>query len=393
MIEWLRLPRPGWAAPMAAAMLWSAALPGQVPAAASAQAALYATRLREAIEPIRTGIRKHVESHEQAGVSVTLVDPKGTVWTEAFGLADRAGKIPATPRTLFELGSVSKVFTSVAAMQLCDQKKLELDRPLVAYIPEFKVKSRFPAGAEAITVRMLMTHHSGLVTDDDAWETSRPERFFYRAVLDHVKDTELLFPPGQRYHYSSFGVSLLGLLVERVGGMPFADYMRQRVLAPLDMPTASFDYRDLAPELVSGGYHYNPAWDQIPKDEIRPAGSLRASTAEAAHLITMMFNRGQYQGRTILSPESAAEMLRVQNADNPLDREGRMGLGFCFMAWGDGRIEIPSFHHYGMSRNRSLLILVPSFQAGLLVSVNEQNEGRRLTTLVGERFMYRMLGW
>lgn len=333
-------------------------------------------------------IEAHVATHEQAGVSVALVDAKGTAWEATFGLADREKKLAVAPSTIFELGSISKVFTCIAAMQLVEAGKLELDKPLAAYIPEFKVKSRFPVGGEAITIRMLMTHHSGLVTDDDPWETTQPARLFHRAVLEHVKETELLFPPGERWNYSSFGSSLLGVAIERASGMDYADYMRKHVLAPLGMPSASFDYRDHPEDKVAGAYHYNPAYDMIPKDEIRPGGSLRAPLGEAAHLLTMVLEGGSYQGRKLLNPASLQEMMRHQNAGNALAKKYPMGLGFRLRMLNSGSGEpLTVLYHDGVSRHRSAFLLLPSQKAGFIVSVNDHAGGDTFLWELKEAFV------
>ncbi|HNX30332.1 MAG TPA: serine hydrolase domain-containing protein [Holophaga sp.] len=328
----------------------------------------------KAIQAVQSLVAGKQSAYGSPGLAVALVEGDRTVWSGAFGLADRDKQAPVTGETIFELGSISKLFTCVAVMQLREQGKVDLDKPLAAYIPEFAVRSRFPAGKEAITLRMLMTHHSGIMTDDDPWETTHPERYFYRALLEHVKGTDLLFPPGQRWHYSSFGVNLLGLLVERVSGMDFSAYMKKHVLDPLEMPNASFDIKDLPEARIAAAYNYNPGWDLIPTDEIRPAGSLRAPLPEVAHFISMVFGRGAFKGRRLLSPESVAEMLRIQGPDNPLDQGNSMGLGFraSFEELKGGAL-LGMFGHGGMARHRSTLELIPAWNVGFVAAVNDYN--------------------
>lgn len=364
-----------------ASALGCASLSGQAPA--------LTLDVRKAIEPMRSIITEHVATHDQAGVSITLVDGNGTIWSEQFGLADRPSQSPVTAQTIFELGSISKVFTCMAVMQLQEQGKLEIDKPFALYIPEFSVKSHFPNGGEAITLRMLMTHQSGLVTDDDPWETAHPERYFHRAVLEHVKGTELLFPPGQRWNYSSFGVSLLGLLVERLSGQDYSAYMRKNILDPLEMPSASFDFRDLDLARVASSYHYNPAYEQIPKDEIRPAGSLRAPLGEAAHLLSLVLQRGTFQGRNILSPQSIEEMTRLQRGD----QSNPMGLGFRIRQQGlGGSQRVQYLYHDGVARNRSAFVLVPAWKAGFIISVNDHQGADTLVWELKEGFLTALAG-
>ena len=316
--------------------------------------------------PLRTRMDAFVASHDQVGVAIALADAGGLAWSAAGGLADRERRVPATPSTVFELGSLSKLFTCLAVMQLREQGKVDLDRPYVAYVPEFRVQSDFPQGGEAITVRMLMTHTAGLVTDDDPWETTQPARHFHRAVLEHVRETRLLFPPGARWNYSSFGTSLLGVLVERLAGQDFAECLQKNVLLPLGMAGASFDLRTQDPARLSAAYHYDPAYDRIPKDEIRPGGSLRASVDETAALLVLLARRGTVSGRRLLSEESLAEMLRLQNPGTP---DQPMGLGFM-LAPGNASQTLLAYH-YGSGRNRSLLLFAPAQGVGLVVALND----------------------
>jgi len=323
---------------------------------------------------ITAEIARHRSAYNDPGISIALMDDAGTSWSSSFGIADRESRRPVDPKTIFEMGSISKLFTCAAILQLREQGLVDLDRPIRDYLPGFDSLSGFSSGAEAITVRMLMTHHSGLMTDDDPWETSVPERYFYRAVFEHIKDKPLLFPPGQRMHYSTFGVNLLGLLIEQRSGLEFARYMREKLLLPLDMPSASFDVHELDPDRLVKAYQYHPVWDLIPMEELRPAGSLRAPVPEVAHFATMILAGGEYRGRRLLSRESVAEMTRIQNRDNCLDEGARVALGFMaeprFLKTGAER-EVAILYHFGQARTKSLLLLIPAWRKGLVLSCND----------------------
>lgn len=323
---------------------------------------------------IKGEIDRFRKTYADPGITISMIDDEGGQWDACFGIADRDTGRRVQKDTIFELGSISKLFTCAAVLQLQEQGLVDLDHPLREYIPEFDVPSPFAQGAEAITVRMLMTHHSGLMMDDDPWETTVPERFLYRALLPHLKGKPLLFPPGERMHYSSFGVHLLGLLVERRSGLPFSRYMKEKLLEPLDMPLASFDVLDLPADRLVVPYGYPIVWDAIPKDEIRPGGSLRAPVSEVAHFVAMILAGGDYKGRHVLAPGSVREMTRIQNGGNVLDQGARVALGFMaeptFLK-GSSPDEIPVLFHYGSGRTRSLLVVVPAWKQGLVLSSND----------------------
>ncbi|HWQ08054.1 MAG TPA: serine hydrolase domain-containing protein, partial [Holophaga sp.] len=354
---------------LAAGLLLSAS------AAADTPAARATPNIDATFVPLITAeIARHRSAYNDPGISIALMDDAGTSWSSSFGCADRESGRPVDAETIFEMGSISKLFTCAAVLQLREQGRVELDRPVRDYLPGFDAASGFASGAEAITVRMLMTHHSGLMMDDDPWETSVPERYFHRAVFEHIKDKPLLFPPGQRMHYSSFGVNLLGLLVERQSGMEFACYMKEKVLLPLDMTSATFDVHDLDPGHLAKAYQYHPVWDLIPMEEIRPAGSLRAPVQEVAHFATMLLAGGEYRGRRLLSRESVAEMMRIQNRENCLDGGARVALGFMaeprFLKTG-AESEVAILYHFGQARTKSLFLLVPAWKQGLVLSCND----------------------
>lgn len=310
----------------------------------------------------------------QPGISVALIEDGALSWLGRYGLADRDRKVRVSDRTVFEAGSLSKLFTCAAVLQLAERGLVDIDRPFVDYVPDFSIGSAFPTGAESITVRMLMTHRSGLMADDDAWETTHPERYLYRALLPYLRDKQLLSQPGQVMRYSSFGYHLLGLLVERVSGVEYAAYMRDNLLKPLGMDEASFDYTTLEAGNVARAYGYNPAWDKIPLDEIRPAGSLRADVGDLARFALMILNGGGVDGRAVLTSESVSKMTAVQSTEG-MDAPGDpMALGFFAdtLRPASGSAEdTVVLYHFGSGRHRTMLVLAPSLRKGVVLCAND----------------------
>lgn len=151
-------------------------------------------------------IEREIKAAKIPAVSVALVDGGKTVWAQGFGYADKKRKIPATPDTVFRVASVSKLFTATLAMQLAEQGKLHIDRPVQTYIPEFSIINRF-AGSAPITPRNLMSHHSGL--PDNKLSGTQPEPL--SAVVPYLKTQYLLYPPDSGFRYSNLGYNLLGV--------------------------------------------------------------------------------------------------------------------------------------------------------------------------------------
>lgn len=328
----------------------------------------------KAARAIDTCIRASPGMDKAPGVAVALIEDGKLSWEGHYGLADREAKVPVSDKTLFEAGSLSKLFTCAAVLQLEDRGLIDIDRPFIEYVPDFSIGSTFPTGAEAITVRMLLTHRSGLMTDDDAWETTCPERYLYRALLPYLRDKQLLNEPGKVMLYSSFGYHLLGLLVERVSGVDYASYMRSNILVPLGMDGASFDYDSLQTSDVARPYGYNVAWDKIPMDEIRPAGSLRAAAGELARFAIMVLNGGDIEGRTVLSGPAVEAMTAVQSVEGMDSPGDAIALGFFaghLPASGADSQGTMVLYHFGSGRHRTMMVLLPSRKAGLILCAND----------------------
>lgn len=188
-------------------------------------------------------------THETPGCAVGVSADGGQVLRKAYGMADLEHAAPNTPDTIFEAGSVSKQFTATAVLLLARDGKLSLDDPVRKYVPEV------PDYGLPLTVRHMLTHTSGLrdwgtVAAIGGWP--RTTRAYTHAhVLDIVsRQRELNFTPGTRWSYSNTGYNLSAIIVSRVTGMPFAEFTRSRIFAPLGM--ASTSWRDDHRRIVKG---------------------------------------------------------------------------------------------------------------------------------------------
>lgn len=187
----------------------------------------------EAIITARTAIWKDINSGRASSATVAIMDNGEIVYAEGFGMADRERSIPVDPRTRFNIGSVSKVFDAVAIVLLVDEGKVELDAPVTRYLPEFKMADpRY----NDITVRMLLDHTSGLPG------TAYVNNFGYaynpqmgEETLDVLLRAHLRHAPGAMAVYTNDGFTLAELIVERVSGQRWLDFLEERVFAPLSL--------------------------------------------------------------------------------------------------------------------------------------------------------------
>lgn len=320
-------------------------------------------------------IKNEMLGQDVTGLSIALVDDQRVVWAAGFGYADEANRIPATPETLYRVGSLSKLFTATSVMQLVEQGRMDIDKPLQTYLPEFSIKSRFGDSAP-ITPRSIMTHHSGLPSEllKGMW-AKQPESLEENVNL--LRDEYVANPPNYIFSYSNAGVSLLGRALERVVQRDFAGYMSETLLRPLGMYHSAFSPTPNLSVLGAKAYRMGKEADELPLRDL-PAGGLNSSVLDLSRFMEMVFAKGQSGAQQIIKPETLAEMLRPQNSDVPLDLNFHIGLGW--MLDGSGRVDIrnagPVAHHSGATLyHRSQLIVLPEQKLGVVVLSNSATAG------------------
>ncbi len=320
-------------------------------------------------------IRYEMKQNAVEGLSIALVVDQRVVWAEGFGFADEEKAIPATADTLYRVGSISKLFTDTAAMQLAEQGKLDIDQPLQKYIPNFSIKSRFANTAE-ITPRQLMTHHSGLPRDRlKGFITASPAPF--ATLVDDIHDDYTAYPPGLMTSYSNLGISLLGVAIQNQSGMPFADYMQQSLLVPMGMTNSSFDTGLSASPLMAQGYKGRKVAVEPSLRDV-PAGGLNSSVNDMSRFISMVFAGGAAGGHQIIQEKTLQEMLRPQNSAVALDFDTRVGLGWWLDAKGKPQLKnggTVAAHNGATISFHSQLYILPEHKLGVIVLANSSTAG------------------
>jgi CubicO group peptidase (beta-lactamase class C family) len=168
-----------------------------------------------------------ITSSRIPALSVAVVSGDGPVWAKAWGFSDMENHVPATPRTVFRLASISKTFTAVAAMSLVERGQLDLDAEVQQYVS-------FPRKKWPITTRQLLSHQSGIRHYKGADFNSTQHYGGVMEALAIFASDPLEHQPGTKYLYSSYGFNLAGAVVERVARKSFVEYVREAVLVPLD---------------------------------------------------------------------------------------------------------------------------------------------------------------
>ena len=261
-----------------------------------------------------------------AGGAIVVVKDGDVLFAHGYGYADLKTRTPVSPETtLFRIGSVSKLFTWTAVMQLVEQHKLDLDRDINGYL-DFKIPPRF---GKPVTLRDLMTHTAGFEDTTRDLLPATPEGVnLGRYLKQHIPAR--IFPPGKVVAYSNYGAGLAGYIVQRVSGEPLGEYIQRHILAPLDMRHSTFTQplpANLAPLLAKG---YVSASDGKPKPfelvNPAPAGAMAASALDMANFMIAQLQSGRFGDAHILQPQTAALMHSQQYVAAP--GLNGMDLGF-----------------------------------------------------------------
>ena len=320
-----------------------------------------------------------------AGAVITVVKDSQILLCKGFGYSDFARRQTVVPdRTLFRPGSITKLFTGIAVMQLVEAGKIDLDRDINDYL-DFKIPATF---TQPITMRNLLTHTAGFDERLRNLFVSRREEL--QPLRDYLiaEMPDRLFSPGAVPAYSNYGLALAGYIVERVSGVPFKEYVRYQIFRPLQMNHSSFDQplpEDLLPDMSNG---YNTASGPPGGFEFVqavPAGALSSTGYDMGRFMGALLNQGALEGAQILNPNSLQKMEdRALVLDPQLNA---MGLVFIERRPSGPRVighagDTVYFH--------SDLILIPEHKVGFFVSLNSAgNDGKLNQEEIVQAFLDR----
>jgi D-alanyl-D-alanine carboxypeptidase len=262
------------------------------------------------------------------GVVVGVVADQQLVWAQGFGYADMAAKRPMTPETAFRMASHSKLFTATAIMQLREQGKLRLDDPVTQHLPWFNPR---PANDDdgPITIEQLLSHSSGMQREaGDHWTSyDFPTEAEVQALMSERQNP---FAPATRWKYSNLAYTVAGLIVEKVSGEKWADYVQRHIYQPLGMTSSSVDRNVAALAVPYGRRMPDGTREVLPFVDARGMASatgITSTVGDMAKFVSAQFRRGPRGGDRILSTGSLREMHRVRSVEN--NWTSGTGIGFA----------------------------------------------------------------
>jgi serine beta-lactamase-like protein LACTB, mitochondrial len=344
--------------PAVLALAQPAPVPSPTPSPSPSPAALAPA----AVKAIEAAISSTMSAERIPGLSVAVVTRSELRFAAGFGQADIENAVPATAETVYRLASVSKPITAVAALQLAEQGKLDLDAPVQKYVPSF------PQKPWPVTTRALLGHLSGIRHYADGEFESTHHYNTLADALPIFQDDPLAQEPGAKYLYSTYGYTLAGVVIEAAAGTTFADYVKKSIFDPAGMATARVDdVFEIIPHR-SHGYQKGPGGTLqnagLADTSYKiPGGGLCATAPDLVRFAVAVWDG------TLLKPQTRREMFTSLKT-----RDGKRtgyGLGWAVGIGRQGRKEV--FHRGDQQRVTTLLYTQP--ERGLAIALFANLEG------------------
>jgi CubicO group peptidase (beta-lactamase class C family) len=253
-------------------------------------------------------VEKQLSDWQVPGIAIGILH-NGEIETHGFGLANVETEFPKRDDTVLQIGSISKVFTATLAMTLVEEGKLDLDTPVIEYVPDLQFQDR--EARQAITMRHLLTHTSGLYGDwfedfglgDDALSKA----------LANVHTLRQIYPPGEVWSYCNSGFYVAGAIIERITGQTFEQAMQERVFDPLGMEKATFFAHEAIVWPTAVGHNLEDGEQVVARRyplprNVNAAGGIITDVGEMLQFAQLHLNDGKVNGNQVLSPESVKAM-------------------------------------------------------------------------------------
>jgi CubicO group peptidase (beta-lactamase class C family) len=349
----------------------------------------FAADSKPALEGFDTFAQQALKDFNAVGFAVAVIQDGKMTFAKGYGLRDLKGNQPVTSKTLFAIGSSTKSFTVTSLGVLVDQGKLDWDKPLRGYLPDFQLMDQF--ATERMTPRDLVTHRSGLPRHDRMWLNSpftRQEIFDRLRFLEPNKDFRSTF------QYQNLMFMTAGLLAGDIAGMPWEDHVRKVIFEPLGMSSTNFSVVEME-KSADHSQPYTVVKEQIREmpfrniDTIGPAGSINSSVEDMAKYVIMHMQHG----KGIISAKNSRDMQSPQmsiagpSAENKELGSESYGMGFFLTSYRGHYL----VHHGGnIDGFTALVTFMPQDNIGMVILSNQN--ASRVPTVVSYDIYDRLLG-
>lgn len=331
-------------------------------AAAQAPNKTYTNELQPLIED-------YVRQQQLPGFAIGVIQDGRLVYAHGFGLKDPAhNHDPVTPRSLFHMASITKTFVATSIMQLVEAGKVNLDAPVVQYLPYFRIADdRY----QTITVRQMVTHTSGMPdVEDYEWDKPQYDDGALESYVRSLSDQKLIFAPGTDFRYSNMAFEVLADLIAKVSGESFEDYVQHHILTPLKMKASTLFIKRTNPKLMTWGYQRDKSGQIFPSKVYpynrihSPSSDLHSNVEDMARWALANMNHGELDGKRILKAQTYDTMWTPQHKL----KDGRaVGISW-FLSEYRGQVTVS--HSGGDTGYATFLMLLPEKKAAVVLMCN-----------------------
>ncbi|HZM85412.1 MAG TPA: serine hydrolase domain-containing protein, partial [Blastocatellia bacterium] len=325
------------------------------------------------------------------GLAVAIVKDGKVVYAKGFGYRDVKKGLKVSPDTLFAIGSCSKAFTATSLAILSGEGKLDWDKSVRDYLPDFRLQDAYATAQ--LRPRDLVTHQSGLPRHDLVWYGSTLSR---KEIYDRLRYLEPSRPLHARYQYNNLMFMTAGVLIERISGSTWEEFVRRRLLDPLGMKTSNFSVND-SQKTSDFSLPYQEENGQVKEipfrniDAIGPAGSINSSVNEMTRWLFLQLGKGKFDGRQIIPEKNLAETHTPQivaGGDLKYDESfySSYAMGWAVTSY---RGHPALAHSGGIDGFTSAVRFLPKDQLGVVVLTNSSSPA---SGLIASNAVDRMLG-
>ena len=321
----------------------------------------------EAVSQLSEFIQNDIDDEDIAGLSVSVIHDQSLWFSQGFGLADVDTERKVSPDTRFRLGGISSIFTAMLVLKLEQQGKLSLDDTVNKYLPELSFQF-YDGSHPAITIKQLLTHHSGLPLN--IWKGSwaiKPESF--QQYFSQHKTFYLSQMPDSIYSYSNLGYDLLGMIAEKVTGLGFQQAMQKMILDPVGLSNTYFATPDKKDAQLAAGYKKGKKKTVLyPRD--LPSVGLVSNVADLSKLVEEFFSiLDGKQG--VLSKSQLEKMFRIQNLHVAADLGKKVSLGWTVGGMGFTGGGQAVWRAGASLYHRGRVVLLPEKRLAVVVFAND----------------------
>lgn len=328
----------------------------------------------DTLNAINSFIQEMMVQWKVPSTVITIVKDGKPYYSAGFGLKNIRKDLVATPNTIFPIASCTKSFTAAALSMLADEGKLDWNKPIQEYLPEFQLYDE--TAARSVTARDILAHRTGLPRHDYVWLYSNADRRTIFSTLKYLKPTKSVYA---QYQYNNLMYMVAGMLVEQLSGKTWEGFVRERLLTPLLMKNTVLSYTELfkTNDYALSYHNQDNKWVEAGfgsnVDAIAPAGGIKSSANDMTHWLLMHLQKGKFNGKQLISEKNLQENTTpIQVIYPAVAKYPELGFASYAMGWqiNTYRGLLRQQHNGSIEGYRAQMTIFPQSKLGIFVNTN-----------------------